>query len=175
MKKYITPILVLLLTTLVFGAIYGAVQQSIRMGANDPQIQLAEDTAAKLNNGSSPADLIGTAVDPTKSLSPFMTIYNKDGIAVATSATTTPALPAIPKGVLINSQDKSFYAITWQPTDNLRLASVSVTSHDYYVTSARSLLEVENRENTLLKLMGLGWVMSLIVIAGAYYLRNYLT
>ena len=32
----------------------GAVQQDLRQGANDPQIQMAEDAAAKLSAGAAP-------------------------------------------------------------------------------------------------------------------------
>jgi hypothetical protein len=32
--------------TILAGLVYATVQQSLRQGANDPQIQLAEDTAA---------------------------------------------------------------------------------------------------------------------------------
>ena len=35
-------------TTLLCGLVYLATQQSIRQGANDPQIQMAEDAAAAL-------------------------------------------------------------------------------------------------------------------------------
>ena len=38
-------------TTLLCGLIYLAVQQSLRWGANDPQIQMAEDAAAALAAG----------------------------------------------------------------------------------------------------------------------------
>ena len=37
---------------------YLAVQQVLRMGANDPQIQMAEDTASALASGSNPASLV---------------------------------------------------------------------------------------------------------------------
>jgi hypothetical protein len=39
-------------TTVLSGLIYLAVQQSYRQSANDPQIQMAEDGAAALENGS---------------------------------------------------------------------------------------------------------------------------
>src|ERR1700716_2868565 len=38
--------------------VYGAVQQDLRQGANDPQIQMAEDAAAKLNAGAAPSAVV---------------------------------------------------------------------------------------------------------------------
>ena len=40
---------VAVLATLCCGFVYTAVQQDLRMGANDPQLQLAEDAAAFLD------------------------------------------------------------------------------------------------------------------------------
>lgn len=168
MYRKIVFIPVLIITTIVFGTIYGVAQQSLRSNANDPQVQIAEDTAAKLNNGSKPNELVTSATDPAKSLSPFLDIYDKAGKQVATSASSTHSLPPIPVGVIKASENKTYHAVTWQPTDNLRLASVTVSAHDYYVTSARSLSEVEGRESSLLWIVSLGWLMSI----GVFYVTS---
>src|SRR3954453_21740614 len=41
--------------------VYVTVQQSLRSGANDPQIQIAGDLAAQLGGGADPFALLGTA------------------------------------------------------------------------------------------------------------------
>jgi hypothetical protein len=48
-------------TTLLCGLVYLAVQQSLRQGANDPQIQMAEDAAAALVAGSTPESVLPVA------------------------------------------------------------------------------------------------------------------
>ena len=47
-KKMVAPAVVFVLITIVLGFAYVADQQILRHGANDPQIQLAEDAAAAL-------------------------------------------------------------------------------------------------------------------------------
>src|SRR5665811_516764 len=55
--------------TLLSGLIYGAVQQVLRQDANDPQIQMAQDTAAALTAGAAPESLASaTPVDIALSL-----------------------------------------------------------------------------------------------------------
>jgi hypothetical protein len=39
-------LLIVIIVTGICGLIYGVVQQDIRQGANDPQIQMAEDAAS---------------------------------------------------------------------------------------------------------------------------------
>ena len=51
---------VAVLATLCCGLVYGAVQQDLRMGANDPQLQLAEDAARALDAGAPAATLVGS-------------------------------------------------------------------------------------------------------------------
>jgi len=46
-------LLIAIVVTGLIGLVYVAVQQDLRQGANDPQIQMAEDTAAKFANGQS--------------------------------------------------------------------------------------------------------------------------
>jgi hypothetical protein len=47
----------------VFGIIYFTQQQSLRIGANDPQIQIAEDSAAALDADSVPESFMNGKVD----------------------------------------------------------------------------------------------------------------
>ena len=74
MRKYVPWIVALAILWVVFGTIYGTVQQAQRNDANMPQIQLAEDAAALLNNEDSVASQIAQKVDMAKSLAPFTII-----------------------------------------------------------------------------------------------------
>src|SRR4051794_505557 len=81
--------------------VYVSTQQSLRLGANDPQIQLAEDAAAQLAAGKESTSLIPTTtVDIDRSLAPFMIIYNSDGSLAASSAQLNGHNPVLPDGVL---------------------------------------------------------------------------
>src|SRR5438270_7168527 len=50
---------VALAITVLSGLVYVAVQQDLRQGANDPQIQMAEDAAVQLEAGQQPAAVVG--------------------------------------------------------------------------------------------------------------------
>jgi hypothetical protein len=61
-----------------------AVQQDLRLGANDPQLQLAEDTARALDAGTPATTLVATSkVDVATSLAPFLVIYDGAGNVLA--------------------------------------------------------------------------------------------
>jgi len=66
--------------TLVLGISYVFVQQSYRMGANDPQTMVAHDTAAALAAGSQPDQLVSNeTIDPSVSLAPFVIVFDAAG------------------------------------------------------------------------------------------------
>jgi hypothetical protein len=78
------------------GLTYAAVQHSLRLGANDPQIQLAEDAAAKLASGADPSGVVpGPAVDAHASLAPFMIVFDSNGQVVASSGQINSHTPAL--------------------------------------------------------------------------------
>ncbi|CAN5449787.1 hypothetical protein BH10PAT3_BH10PAT3_4310 [soil metagenome] len=174
MKKYLKPLALFTVITIIFGTIYVSAQQILRMGANDPQIQMAQDTAAKLNNDNKPAALAGDKIDVSTSLAPFTLIYDKQGKNVSSAAYTgSQPLRDISFGVL-QSTGSGYNAVTWQPETNVRLAAVVVKANDYFVVSARNIVEVEKCESTVLWLAALGWLLSLAVVASAYWLSKYL-
>ena len=71
-------------TTGVAGIVYGAMQQNLRLSADDPQVALARRTAAHLDGGAAPAAAVPTEqVDLIGSLDPFVLIVDADGHVVA--------------------------------------------------------------------------------------------
>jgi hypothetical protein len=55
---------------------YTTVQQALRQGLNDPQIQMAEDAAYALDHGKTIEDVIpGEIIDMDRSLAPFFIIF----------------------------------------------------------------------------------------------------
>jgi hypothetical protein len=164
MLKFLPLVGTAAILTIVFGTIYVITQQSLRLGANDPQIQLAEDAAAALDAGQKPGDLTRGRMDMGASLQPFIIIYDKSGKPVAGNGYLDGKLPQVPVSVLEASKGQERNSITWQPASDVRVASVTVASKDYYVTSGRSLREVESRESAVFKLAASGWAASIFVL-----------
>jgi hypothetical protein len=163
----------LAIVTLIFGAIYLALQQNYRLSANDPQIQLAEDTVILLNKGAVPQWKAANDIDAGQSLTPFIVIYSATGTPLAASGLLDGTFPTIPSGIFayINSHGEDRF--TWQPTSNLRFATVVMPYNNGYVLAARSLSEVEKREAMLNTEVGLPWLLSvlLVLIYGAFAFR----
>lgn len=152
----------------VFGTIYGVAQQAQRNQANDPQIQMAQDAAAALNQGITPTSLTQSHVDMAASLAPFTIIYTMQGNVVSGSGYLGSSVPTIPQGVLNAADNQSFNAVTWQPQSGVRIAAVAVKADHYYVVAGRSLTEVEKRENKTMQLTVTGLLLSLLVVVCAF-------
>src|SRR5205809_377919 len=65
---------------------YGNSQQVLRQSANDPQIQMAEDLKAQIDNGKDPKTLVGQKGIDMKSLSPFLIVYDDKLKPIASDA-----------------------------------------------------------------------------------------
>jgi hypothetical protein len=168
MKKYLPWLGAAVIITVIFGSLYGAVQQDLRQGANDPQLQLAEDMATQLDSGLSPRSVASDKIDIGKSLAPFVVIYNKQGQPVAGNGYLDDSLPSAPIGVLTSARAGHDNKVTWQPKASIRLATVVSAAHNYYVLSGRSLREVEKRETEVMDIAALGWFLSLLALAVTY-------
>jgi hypothetical protein len=170
--RYWLPLAVV--TTLLSGLIYLAVQQSLRWGANDPQIQMAEDAGAALAAGGSLESVLpASQVEISSSLAPFMVIFNARGEPLASSARLHGATPALPSGIFDYTRQKGEDRVTWQPEPGIRIAAVVVAyggAQPGFVLAGRSLREVEIRASQLEQITGIAWLVtlavSLIVVAG---------
>ncbi len=158
------------LTLAIFSA-YAMTQQSLRMSANDPQIQLAEDVSAALGSGKNPTDFFGdlATVNLDKSLATFVVIYDAQGRALASNASLFGSMPKLPKGVLDAAKIGGQNRVTWQPKPGLRFATVVVSyvqpgGDAGFVVAGRSLREVEKRYANL------AWISFATWAAGAAFL-----
>lgn len=152
---------------IVIGTAYVEVQQTYRNAANDPQIQIVEDIAGALGEGVPPENIIPpNPNDMTKSLSPFVIVYDASGKAIASTAQLNGEIPVPSSGVFDYIKAHGEDRITWQPQPGLRIAAViqsySGTSSGF-VLAGRSLREVEKRELNALYLALIGWAAVLIV------------
>jgi hypothetical protein len=154
--------LLVIVLSVICGLVYWAVQQDLRMSANDPQIQLAEDTATQLNSG---GKLPVTAkINITQSLAPFLIIYDKQGNPILSQASLNGQTPLLPTGVLADTQKLGEDRLTWQPAHNVRIAAIITPYKNGYVLAGRNLREIEKREDQLTNEVGLSWGIGIIAI-----------
>lgn len=161
---------------------YVGMQQSFRMSADDPQVQMAEDTAAALQRGSDPARLVNApAIDAARSLSPFVIVFDTDGRPVASGAGLDGRTPVPPPGAFERAREHGSDRITWQPRRGVRLATVVVTyagDRPGFVVAARSLREVERRIGEITRIAAMAWLVAVLatlavtLIADALLLRR---
>jgi hypothetical protein len=157
------------------GLIYVSSQQALRQGANDPQIEMAESGAAKLESGASVSSLLDAQtvfVNIATDLSPWIAAYDADGMPLAASSQLDNAEPSLPKGLFDTATwlpSKTFDSpsgketrVTWQPRQGVRQAVVLVeTENGDFVAAGRSLRLVEERESELTYEVGAMWGISM--------------
>jgi hypothetical protein len=173
-------------------ALYAIPQQVLRLGADDPQIALADDLAAKLEQGIAPADAVSPAsVDIARSLTPFVIAYDDQGHPLASQAQLDGAIPAPPSGVFDYVRQHGQERLSWQPilgtTSNrdqksalnggmaprrygVRIAAViqrvklANGAPGGFVLAGRNMREVEAREEQVRQMAGVTWIGMLGVI-----------
>ena len=153
------------ITSILTLLIYASVQQSYRMGANDPQIQIAWDTASQLAQGMSPSQVIPPGqVLIGSELSPFVIIYDYNYKPIAGNGIYDHKLAQVPSGVLEFAKEHGQNQVTWQPDNYTRIALVVETSGDgkSLVAVGRSLRYVEIREHNLAVMTLVAWLLALI-------------
>jgi hypothetical protein len=158
------------------GLIYLTVQQSLRLGANDPQIQMAEDAAAALAQSQSADSLLpASKVDIAQSQASFMIIYDDIGTAIASSLMLHGRIPDLPVGVLdyvrANGEDR----VTWQPEEGVRIAAVVVRyegTQSGFMLAGRNLREAQTEQLAGLALL-VTLAASLAAVAfGEFFLQG---
>jgi len=153
----------LALVSLILALVYLSVQQTYRMGANDPQIQLAQDMAAGLSAGRlADIDLKEDSLDISQSLGVFTLLLSPSGQPVRSNGFLHGAIPRIPAGVLDFVNRNGDNRISWQPEPGVRVALVVEkvsTPAIGFVAVGRSLQEVEIREKNLGQMVFIGWLI----------------
>ncbi len=153
--------------------VYATVQQNYRQSLNDPQIQMAEDTAAALDRGVSYQELVAKSqIDIAHSLAPWLAIYDSEKKPLASSGILDGEAPLPPAGVFEAAQTSQSpkgggpigeNRISWQPRLGVRSAIVVVWVPEtkQFVVAGRSMREVEDREGRLSAFVFLAWVVLL--------------
>jgi len=153
-------------------------QQVLRQGANDPQIQMASDLAARLNqygvsDGLRQGALLdsGSKVDMDRSLAPFLIVYNDQGEPLASQAVLNGQTPIPPAGVFDHVRQHEQARVSWQPAlgreHGVRIAAVIMRvngAQPGFVLAGRNMREVEAREAQVGQLALLTWIGMMGVI-----------
>jgi hypothetical protein len=131
-EAYFRPVLIF--NTLVLAgistvlALYAIPQQVLRTGADDPQIEMATNLAARLDgNGATGGSLQGALatssgmVEMKRSLSPFLIVYNDQGQALASTAQLDGQTPTPPAGIFEYVRTHGEERVSRQPERGLRI------------------------------------------------------
>ncbi len=164
MKTFVVWITLAFVLSICCGLAYLLVQQNIRISANYPQMQMAEDTLPSVS------DIGLQQVNIETSIAPFVSVFDAQGTVRASNAVIMGgATPVPPSGVFdyahIHGEDR----FTWEPKSGVRIAAVLVyhndgrTSSPGFVLAGRSLREVEILESDLARDTGIVWIIGLII------------
>ncbi len=158
--------------TIMSALVYVTVQQNFRMSANDPQIQLVQDAQKDLANGA-PAEAFTSqqATDISKSLAPYILVFNEKGETVAGTAALDGQLPKFPSGVFDAAKSRGENRFTWQPKAGIRQAVIldkyesknASSTTTGFVAVGRSIREIEVRENNLTRMALISWLAALLL------------
>jgi hypothetical protein len=148
--------------------VYGAAQQTLRLTADDPQVALAQRTAARLEAGIAPAGALpAEQVDLAGSLEPFVLIFDATGHLLATSATLHSQVPDYPMGVFDTVRARGEDRVTWQPERGVRNATVALAWRGGFVVAGRSLRLTEQHIDQIGLVVGAGWLATMALVAVA--------
>lgn len=154
------------------GLIILTVQSTLRLSANDPQVQISESSANMLAEGVDITPYLPEqSSDISKSLATFIIVYNDAQEATISSAVLDGETPELPKGVLDFAMENGQNRVTWEPKAGIRIASVITKYDGGYVLAGRSLREVEYRKNMIsIKVIEAGIVALLVTFLGVWFL-----
>lgn len=156
------------ISTILALALYSIPQQVLRQGLNDPQIQLAGDLVARLEQGTVPLSAVPSQqIDMARSLAPFVIVYDDQGHPLASQAVLNGAIPAPPSGVFDYVRQHGEERVSWQPVrgsgspEGVRIAAVVQRvngAHPGFVLAGRNMREVEARESQVAHMAGVAWL-----------------
>jgi len=137
------------------------------MNANDPQVQIAEDNEARIEDyGAGPQTVVGTPVDINKSLAPFVIVYDESGVAVASSGLLKGIIPVPPRGVFEYLKTNNEDRFTWEPESGIRSAVIMRRisgNRPGFILVGRSMREIETRIHSLEFMIGGFWLAGMII------------
>jgi hypothetical protein len=167
---YVAIVFTVLCTALSLGFVI-IEQGMLRQTANDPQIGMATDLAARLDRGADIGSAIpNDQVDMDASLTPFEITFDEKGQVLASSAQLNGTVPLLPSGVLDHVRAHGEERLTWAPRRDVRIASVVKHLHQGgFVLAGRNLREIESRKTQILQMATLVWLgLVAIIVSGTF-------
>ena len=158
--------------------IYATGQQVYRQSLNDPQIQITQDTAARIAEGTSVTGIVPKdSIDIAASLSTFVVVYDASGKPIASSGLLDGKIPVPPPGVFAYASSNSEDRLTLEPQTGVRIAAVVTAIHGGkgFVLAGRNMRATEARIGDLGNMLFLGWiVLMLATFASTLVSRKYI-
>ena len=170
-------ILGLVLLTFIWGLAYVIPQQILRRGANDPQLEIARESAGSMAEGEVPDFLLKNPnkVDIAKSDQPYLIIFDSNKKVMASTAVWGTQDPVPPLGVLDYAKKHGVDKVTWAPASGVRQAIVALPfngKHSGYVVVGRNLVPTEKKEDWAFKFAFSGWIVSIIAVISLLSVKN---
>jgi hypothetical protein len=159
----------IIVATILFGTVYVVAQQLDRLSANDVPLRLASQVATELRVGQSTTLDALSHVDLAQSLAAFVVVEDAQGNPSAGSGFLHGSLISLPTGVLASASTSGQDNVTWEPQSGLRFATVTLRVGDKFVSAGQSLKPSEDRDGTVRLLVGLGWLISMLVLSGVWF------
>jgi len=172
MKRYARLLYILAFTTLVFGTMYGLVQQQNRQQANDMSAIVANETAAHVEANPKLTGIDLNPINLRTSRAPFIDVYNKKGELVAGSGLLDGKIARLPVGVVEHAQSGKPHTVTWAPDKDVRIATVIVATNNYYVVGGQSLKSAESRMDSLTLLWAIGYGIAVVLAVGSFVVHS---
>ena len=139
------------------------VQQSTRLTANDAPVAKAQQVKQLLEGGASPADAVPTQkIDLKKDNNVFVTVTDAQQHILASSALLGGKTPLPPAGVFKYAKAHGADTLTWQPADDVRIASHTLAYKGGYIVTGQSLDPAEDRIDTYGLLALAAWLAVII-------------
>lgn len=159
--------------TILFGTIYVAAQQTIRLGVNQVLEQTSDTAAANLQLGGTGYYTDEHKVDLARTPALFINTYANDGTPIAGNGYLHNKLPKLPLGVLRHAQPGKDHAVTWEPEAGIRIAIVVAVEDSQYIVSGQSLKPAEATIATVGWLVLTGWLVAQsLLVAGLAITRR---
>ena len=154
LKKWLT--LGFCVTAILFFTLV-VVRQDLRLSADDTQAEIAGNVELALADGT-PFKYFSSAnpVKIGKSLTPYVILYDRNGVPLAGNGSLDGNFPVPPKG-----EDR----FTWEPIPGVREAVVARVHGDkepVFIVVGRSLVEVESHISELTRISIVFWVVSML-------------
>lgn len=164
-KSYIRFFLAIVgMSTLILAAAYTMVQQSTRLSADDQPLSMSQTVKNELEAGSSANDVItGQTINLDSNTNPFVIITDDTRHVLSSTANLNGKTPLPPLGVFDFTSEHGSDHFTWQPADNVRLATRVVsygntTGNKGFVITGQSLKPYEDRISTYGELALAAWL-----------------